>query len=207
MRYNILHWILDYRTLRSYSSGDRAWTGRGLSFGAVPPVNVVRTYLRLPSLDHLRAGDPPAVPVSLRELRPCPVARARELYRVVGEGYHWVDRLAWSDARYAAWIDSPDVRIFEALAEGEVAGFFELARSEGGDVEIAYFGLMPGALGKGLGRWLLAQAAREAFGWGARSVWLHTCTLDAPSALPNYLARGFEVFRTEEYTAELPAGT
>jgi hypothetical protein len=30
-------------------------------------------------------------------------------------------------------------------------------------------------------------------------VWLHTCTLDHPAALPNYLKRGFRSTRQEEY--------
>jgi len=35
-------------------------------------------------------------------------------------------------------------------------------------------------------------------------VWLHTCTLDDPAALPNYVARGFRPFREERYEADLP---
>jgi hypothetical protein len=35
-------------------------------------------------------------------------------------------------------------------------------------------------------------------------VWLHTCTLDSPHALPNYLARGFREFRKEIYQADIP---
>lgn len=171
----------------------------------MPAVPVRRTYLRLHAIERLVPGASPAVPTSVRELDPCPVHRARELYIQVGGAHHWVDRLSWSDAQYAAWLDSPDVRVFEGIADGRVAGFFELARDGHGDVEIAYFGLLPGAQGQGLGRWLLAEAVRTAFAWGARSVWLHTCSLDAPSALPNYLARGFEAFRVEDYTANLPA--
>jgi len=39
-------------------------------------------------------------------------------------------------------------------------------------------------------------------------VWLHTCTLDSPNALPNYRARGFRPYRTERYETEIetPAG-
>jgi hypothetical protein len=37
-------------------------------------------------------------------------------------------------------------------------------------------------------------------------VWLHTCTLDHPAALPNYLKRGFRPIREEVYTTLLPAG-
>jgi hypothetical protein len=38
---------------------------------------------------------------------------------------------------------------------------------------------------------------------GATRVWLHTCTLDSPVALPNYEARGFVRYRSETYTVEM----
>jgi GNAT superfamily N-acetyltransferase len=63
-----------------------------------------------------------------------------------------------------------------------------------------YFGLVRAAQGAGLGRALLTHAVREAWAMDARRVWLHTCTLDAPTALPNYLARGFRVTGEERYT-------
>ena len=37
-------------------------------------------------------------------------------------------------------------------------------------------------------------------GLGPTRVWLHTCTLDDPAALPNYVARGFRPCSTEVYT-------
>jgi hypothetical protein len=46
---------------------------------------------------------------------------------------------------------------------------------------------------------------QEAWRFGAARVWLHTCTLDSPRALPNYLARGFQAFKEEWYTADVPA--
>ena len=54
--------------------------------------------------------------------------------------------------------------------------------------------------GRGLGGALLTEAVERAWAAGAARVWLHTCTFDHPAAIPNYLARGFTVFRTEEYT-------
>ena len=73
-------------------------------------------------------------------------------------------------------------------------------------MEIAYFGLVPAAIGRGLGRALLTAAVDAA--WSLKPVpsrvWLHTCTLDHPAALRNYLARGFQVSRTEQYTVDLP---
>jgi GNAT superfamily N-acetyltransferase len=71
-------------------------------------------------------------------------------------------------------------------------------------VEIAYFGLAVRFFGRGLGKHMLTRAAEEAWAMGARRVWLHTCTLDSPAALPNYLARGFDPVRTETYDALLP---
>ena len=58
---------------------------------------------------------------------------------------------------------------------------------------------MPHAIGRGLGRWLLAEAIAEAWTSEPDRVWLHTCTLDSPAALPNYKARGFTPYKTETY--------
>ena len=49
-----------------------------------------------------------------------------------------------------------------------------------------------------------ARSERErAWADGANRVWLHTCTLDDPAAMPNYLKRGFLPFKTEKYSVEL----
>ena len=85
---------------------------------------------------------------------------------------------------------------------GAPAGYFELKRCDDGSVEIAYFGLLPDFVGKGLGKYLLVRAIEEAWALAPSRVWLHTCTLDHPAALPNYLARGFKATKTERYTVE-----
>jgi GNAT superfamily N-acetyltransferase len=72
-----------------------------------------------------------------------------------------------------------------------------------GSVEIVLFGLVAAAQGQGLGKWLLTRAVDEAWAMGATRVWLHTCTLDSPVALPNYEARGFVRYRSETYTVEM----
>ena len=68
-----------------------------------------------------------------------------------------------------------------------------------GSIEIAYFGLLREFLGRGLGGHLLTQAVQRAWEAGASRVWVHTSTLDHPAALPNYLKRGFKVYKTEDY--------
>jgi GNAT superfamily N-acetyltransferase len=124
----------------------------------------------------------------------------RQLYRTVGEDYHWRDRWDWTDEQIAAHLASPDISVYVAQAGGRFAGFYELRRVRDDDsVEIAYFGLAPESLGKGLGKHLLSYAVLDAWGMQPGRVWLHTCTLDHPAALPNYLARGFVPYQTETY--------
>ena len=97
------------------------------------------------------------------------------------------------------------MKLLHLLSVAEApAGYFELEREEDGSVQVAYFGLLPEFVGRGLGKYLLTRAVEEAFDLGASRVWLHTCTLDHPGALPNYLARGFRKTREETYTAEVP---
>lgn len=167
-------------------------------------VEVRRTYLTMHSPAELRPSRRAAPPFTVREERECTVAAYRELYRRVGEHWHWHDRDAWSDERLAAHLRRPEIHLHVARVEGHLAGWFELERHADGGVEIVYFGLVPEWIGRGLGSALLTRAVQEAWALGASRVWLHTCTLDAPSALPNYLARGFVRDREERYLATLP---
>ena len=90
-----------------------------------------------------------------------------------------------------------------ARRRGALAGWYELRRvPEDDSVEIAYFGLAPDAIGVGLGKHLLSCAVRDAWALGPARVWLHTCTLDHPHALPNYEKRGFVPYKTEQYEAD-----
>jgi len=159
---------------------------------------VTRTYLRMTRPEQLR----PARPVpNARAVRidPCTVARYRELYAAVGSDWHWHDRDAWSDERLAQHLADPSVSVFLFTVDGEPVGYFELQQHDDGDVEIAYFGLFPGQIGRGYGGAMLTAAASEGWRLGAASVWLHTCTLDHPHAIENYRARGFEEFKRETY--------
>jgi GNAT superfamily N-acetyltransferase len=124
----------------------------------------------------------------------------RSCYRTVGGAYHWRDRWNWSDAEIEAHLSLPEISIHVATQSGRFAGWYELRRvPDDASVEIAYFGLAPDAIGRGLGKHLLSCAVRDAWARGASRVWVHTCTLDHPHALPNYQARGFAAYRTEKY--------
>lgn len=181
-----------------------------------PPeaIEVVRTYLELAAPDDLRPADFPAGAPALRVVpRPgCTATEYRWLYDAVGRAYRWRDRLAWSDGQLAAWLSRVDVAVWvlehrEADdADWRPAGYYELARHPDGGVEIVYFGLLAAAQGRGWGRALLTHAARTAWAMDASRVWLHTCTLDGPAALPNYLGRGFRPVRQERYLVPVAAG-
>jgi len=119
----------------------------------------------------------------------------RYFYTAVGRDWHWEDRLSWSFLQWQEWVGRPELGTWIALISGNPAGYFELESQPQGDVEINSFGLLPDYTGQGLGGHLLTVAVKEAWEIGAKRVWLHTCSLDHPSALPNYLARGFKVFQ------------
>lgn len=123
----------------------------------------------------------------------------RFLYELVGEDWDWRDRLAWTDGQWRSYVEDEAVRTFVAYYDGSPAGYFELSVRDD-EVEVAYFGLAPSFVGRGLGGALLTRAIEESWSMRPRRVWLHTCTLDHPSALRNYTARGMTIYKTE--TAE-----
>jgi GNAT superfamily N-acetyltransferase len=160
-----------------------------------------RTYLEMRRPDALRPARTPLGAVEIRREDPCEAALYRALYRDVGRDYRWTDRASWSDAEVTAHLAQPGVEVWVARVGADLAGYFELRACEDGSIEIAYFGLLPGFTGRGLGGWLATEAVRRAWAGHPTRVWLHTCTLDHPAALPNYLSRGFAVTRVEDYDA------
>jgi len=124
---------------------------------------------------------------------PLPVLN-RFFYEEVGKLWRWKDRLDWSEDEWRNWVESEKVQTWMLLLRGTPAGFFELD-DHNGDVEVAYFGLLPPFLGKGLGGGFLTAAVEKAWAMGAVRVWVHTCSFDHPNALKNYQSRGFQVYR------------
>jgi ribosomal protein S18 acetylase RimI-like enzyme len=164
------------------------------------PRHAVRTFLEM--TDRSVLTDDASVPppgVTLERSESCPPTLWRRLYTEVGREYHWVDRLAWSDEEIARYLSDPDLELWVLREEGEPAGYFELRRHADDAVEIAYFGLLPHAIGRGLGKFMLRRAVERAWDRGAVRVWLHTSSLDHSSALSNYLARGFSIWKQETY--------
>jgi GNAT superfamily N-acetyltransferase len=162
------------------------------------PTLVTRTYLEMSSPSELRPASLDGPLPQIERLEDCSVSLFRSLYADVGRAYRWTDRLSWTDDRVREHLSTPGVSLWLMSWEQEAAGYFELRQHEDQSVEIAYFGLLPAFIGRGWGKYLLTRAVQSAWQLGRR-VWLHTCTLDHPAALPNYLKRGFRPTREEVY--------
>ena len=165
----------------------------------VSTIEVTRTYLEMRDAGELQRALSDDPRIRIEEQRDCSVSFFRYLYAEVGRSYHWVDRLPWTDEQIRGYLQRPEISLWLMTYDDDPAGYFELRKCEDGSTEIAYFGLLPGFLGRGLGKHLLTCAVEQSWSDGANRVWLHTCTLDDPAALPNYLKRGFRAFKTEKY--------
>ncbi len=128
----------------------------------------------------------------------------RFLYAAVGASCLWYMRLNWTWQQWQDYLIQENIETWIAYQGATPIGYFELERtSVDASTQIAYFGLVPEFIGKGLGRTLLNDAVVKAFK-GSKRVWLHTCSLDHPSALPNYLSRGFTIYKEEDFVDWVP---
>ncbi len=136
--------------------------------------------------------------LSVQECEVAQYALNRFMYQLVGRDWQWRERLSWTDEQWRDYAERDSLRTWLALHRGSPAGYYELERQPGNQVEIKYFGLARPFIGKGFGRYLLSNALQSAWAWdNPERVWVHTCTLDHPGALSNYRARGMRLFKTE----------
>jgi len=120
----------------------------------------------------------------------------RFLYQFVGGPWGWTDKLSWSEEQWRAYAEHDRLRTWVAWCEGSPAGYFELQKYDDARIEINYFGLAQNFIGRGFGGYLLSEAIRQAWAWGASRVTVNTCSLDHPGALANYQARGMKIYKT-----------
>jgi len=162
---------------------------------------IITTYLEMLSRDQLRPKRADArFQVSEKTERDWQFNR--DLYFRVGEQWRWIDKQSWTDEQWKQYGTAPELRTFAAYYDDRLAGYYELRRDDENGIEIAYFGLLPEFIGRGLGGALLTSAIERA--WSATSgtapvrVWVHTCNRDHPQALANYQARGMTVYKVEQ---------
>ena len=169
----------------------------------VTRADVTVTFLRL---DGRLASPPRALPAGafVDRLNPCSVADYRRLYNGVGGPHLWWLRRLMPDNELQALLDRPDVSIHVLSYDQAEAGFYELDAATWPIVNLSYFGLLPSAVGHGLGSAFLRHAIDEAFALGARSITVNTCTADHPRALPTYRRAGFRVTRQVKERWDVP---
>lgn len=170
-------------------------------------VDRVVSYLEMTSFDQLVAGREAPTPLTFESLDPgSPLIR--ETHLRVGRPHHW-SSVIWDDEEWEATLARSHQHNWVIRLNSEVAGLASIFAQQGGDAEIVVFGLVPEWVGRGYGGPALTETVRLA--WkvpplGApvvRRVHLDTSTMDHRHALPNYLARGFRVYRTEHSTKEI----
>ncbi|MFC6882169.1 MULTISPECIES: GNAT family N-acetyltransferase [Actinomadura] len=161
----------------------------------------------------LRPAPPPGAPMEFSRARVPSADVSRALYAAVGAPVCWTDRFPWTHADWRAWVGRPELATWIAMAEGTVAGFFEIEAQPGGDTEIHLVGLTPAFVGRGYGGHLVEQCVRRAWRRGrawardtgpATRVWLRTSTLDHPNAMANYRRRGFKVAAERTFAKTVP---
>ncbi len=165
-------------------------------------IAAVVTHLEMTARPPLRP-DPPGA-WTLRKVEMPGLDWFRDLYRRVGEEWLWFSRLQMSDADFAAIIHSPLVEVYALVEGGRDEGLLELDFREAGQCELAFFGVTARLIGSGAGSWLMNRALERAWSRDVERVWVHTCTLDHPSALAFYQRSGFRPFRRQVEIADDP---
>lgn len=159
---------------------------------AVEPNMVAAIVTHLEMRDKPRPAPIPPASLRLARWKAAKPDIYRALFRRVGEPWLWFSRLVMSDESLTAIIHDSAVEVYAVTdPRGIEVGLLELDFRKMPDCEIGFFGLVPQLNGKGIGRWLMAQAKSLAWRKGVERVWVHTCTLDSPAALGFYIKSGF----------------
>jgi GNAT superfamily N-acetyltransferase len=150
----------------------------------------VATFLEMTAPPDRPLSGLPAT-ANLRRVDPSDLAAYRTAFRAVGQDLMWFSRLIMPDEQLRGILSNPEIDSWVLTHNGADAGLLELNFTEAARCELAFFGLVPGAIGQGLGRALMDEAINRAFARPIDQFWVHTCTDDNPLAFPFYLRSGF----------------
>lgn len=159
-------------------------------------VDVKVTYMELRSVDGGALQPPREGLLFQRALAPSP-RFYRFLYYGVGKNYNWHRRGELPDAVLAQHLSDDGVEVHVLHVLGNPAGFAELDCRDKSNIELVQFGLFGDYIGQGLGKYLLGETICAAWRHRPDRLWLHTCSLDHPHAIPNYQRAGFTIFKEE----------
>lgn len=163
-------------------------------------IDVTVTYLEMTAPPARRWPLPLGVNAAILHAEKPQLAFYRFLQLQVGYPWKWEYRLRMDEETLTGIIHADTSEIYVLYLDGAPAGFYEVNRADDETTDLAYFGLMPHAAGRGLGRWFLGQAIETCWAGEPQRITVNTCTADHPAALPLYQKLGFEPLRREEAT-------
>lgn len=160
-------------------------------------------------LEMRQAPEKPLAParsdVTLERWTAPDVETYRRLFREIGQDWIWFSRLEQDAEGLQKVLAEPARENYLPMKDGKPVGTLELDFANPAEPVVAYFGLVPGAIGGGLGRWLMGQAVEMAFARPeTRRLWLHTCTGDSPQAIHFYQSCGFTPYKRAIEVADDP---
>ena len=159
---------------------------------------IFRNFLHIKSLEDLNYSKIGDKDIFVKKEKDFDINLPKFLYREIGKDYYWKDRLFWSDKNWSDYVSQPGYQLHTLYKDKNLVGYYEVLSDNYLNFEIAYFGIFKEFFGRKMGGYLLSYAIKNSFYQGAKKVWVHTCTLDHPNALKNYLARGMKIFKTEK---------
>jgi GNAT superfamily N-acetyltransferase len=168
----------------------------------LPPGKIAAVVTFLEMRERPRLPRRPAQQWRLEPVRD--VGRYRALFRAVGEPWLWFSRLVMPEAQLAGLLEHAEVQAFALVDKDRDIGLLELDFRSRGECELAFFGLVPDAIGKGAGRYLMDEAIRRAFRRPIERLFVHTCSLDHPGALAFYRRSGFMAYKRSIEVADDP---
>ncbi|NND48656.1 MAG: GNAT family N-acetyltransferase [Rhizobiales bacterium] len=171
--------------------------------GQKHPTTITSLEMRAPPA---RAVAPPALPLAIIRAHKPTLHFYRYLYDTVGAPHMWVERHRMTGEELSKILEDEQVEIYVVHIDGVPAGFGELDFRESGTASLAYFGLIPEFVGRGIGPYFLYQLISMAWSRDIERMAVNTCTLDHPSALPLYQKFGFEPISRRDTVIEVPDG-
>jgi GNAT superfamily N-acetyltransferase len=169
----------------------------------MPTLRVTTWYLEMRAPP---AREPIAAPrgVELRRADGLPLHFYRYLYETVGRDWLWVDRRRMGDGELGELVLDSRVEVWVAYERGWPAGYAELDLRTPREIQLAYFGVVPEAIGRGVGPWLLDAAVRRAWSFEPAVLRVNTCSLDHPAARRTYERAGFVLTGERAHEMEDP---
>ena len=136
--------------------------------------------------------------VTMKPLTDPDIAFYKSLYSGVGEDLRWRDRLLMPEAELKAALSKPGTSIYVlyvATIRRATSNWSKTAARWGFTISACFRPITAWGWASICSATGLSRRGRKT----ADRVWVHTCNLDSPHALDNYLKRGFQIYKVHRY--------